>query len=110
MVKHHTTNYQRHPVEEDIEIIITHELSDYNVEIPDDCLATFALGEDSNDLKTLRKFRDEVLSKTLAGQEIIRLYYEWSPAIVKAMEEDEGFEEEVGEMINGILELITEAE
>ena len=62
---------------------------------------TFALGGDSsaNDLNILRGFRDEVLSKTPAGQAIIRLYYEWSPAIVTAMEEDEEFKELAKEMI-----------
>lgn len=70
------------------------------------CPATITLKGDSRekDLHILRKFRDEVLSKTPIGQEIIRLYYEWSPAIVKAMEEDEEFRTEVKEMIDGILE------
>jgi len=41
----------------------------------------------------------------------VSLYYEWSPAIVEAMEDDEGFKEEVKEMIDGILPLIkTEVE
>ena len=34
------------------------------------------------------------------------MYYEWSPAIVKAMEENEEFEKEVKEMIDGVLVLI----
>jgi hypothetical protein len=54
-------------------------------------------------LKALRKFRDEVLSQTPEGQEIIKLYYELSPVIVEMMEEDEEFKEEVREMIDGIL-------
>ena len=70
------------------------------------CPATFALERDSNDLNTLRKFRDEVLSKTSAGQEIIRLYYELSPVIVKAMAEDEAFKEEVKGIIEGVLPII----
>ena len=70
------------------------------------CPATFALGGDSNDLNTLRKFRDEVLSKTSVGQEIIKLYYELSPVIVKAMAEDKKFKEEVKEMIETILPVI----
>jgi len=44
----------------------------------------------------------------LEGQEIIRLYYQLSPTIVKAMEEDEGFKEEAKEMIDGVLEMIGE--
>ena len=66
-------------------------------------------GQDSEEVETLRHFRDEVLSKTPEGQEIIRLYYEWSPIIVKAMEADEEFKGEVKEMIDGIIPLIEEA-
>jgi hypothetical protein len=33
------------------------------------------------------------------------LYYKWSPVIVKAMEEDDEFEEWVKEMIDGVLGL-----
>jgi hypothetical protein len=47
-----------------------------------------------------------VLARTPEGRELIRLYYQWSPAIVKGMEEDEEFKEEVREMVDGILELI----
>ena len=54
----------------------------------------------------LRPFRDNVLSKTPVGHDIVELYYQWSPAIAKAMEADEVFKEEVKEMIDGALELI----
>ena len=67
------------------------------------CTAEKIYGEYSEEAELLRKYRDEVLSKTPVGQEIIRLYYEWSPAIVKAMEEDEEFKSEVKELIDGIL-------
>ena len=40
------------------------------------------------------------------GQELIRLYYQWSPVIVKAMEDDEEYKEEAKEMIYGVLLLI----
>ena len=52
------------------------------------------------------KLRDDVLSKTPVGQEMISLYYQLSPAMVRAMEEDERFKEEAKEMIDGVLELI----
>ena len=73
-----------------------------------DCPVTVALGGDAraNDLNVLRNFRDKVLSKTRAGQDIIRLYYEWSPVIVKVIKEDEEFKEQVKEMIDEILILI----
>ena len=54
----------------------------------------------------LRYFPDNVLSQTPEGREFIRLYYQWSPVIVEAIEEDEEFREEVKKMIDGILCLI----
>lgn len=63
-------------------------------------------GENSTGIELLRYLRDNVLSKSPAGQEIIRLYYEWNPMIVKMMGEDEAFKKEVKEMIDGILSLI----
>jgi len=65
-------------------------------------------GENSAQAELLRYVRDNVLSKTPEGQEIIRLYYQLSPAIVSAMEEDEALKEEVKGMIDGILVLIEE--
>jgi hypothetical protein len=70
------------------------------------CPAEGIYGKYSKETELLRYFRDNVLNRTPEGQEIIRLYYEWSPAIVKTMDEDEEFKEEVNEMIDGILPLI----
>ena len=70
------------------------------------CPAKEIYGEDAIETELLRYFRDTVLSNTQVGQEIIRIYYEWSFAIVKAMEEDEEFGKEVKEMIDGVLPLI----
>ena len=72
------------------------------------CPSKTMYGEHSDEVELLRSFRDTVLKKTPEGQEIIRLYYQWSPAIVQAMEEDEEFKEDVREMIDGILGLIEE--
>jgi hypothetical protein len=75
------------------------------------CAATSALKEDSRkkDLRILRKFRDEVLSKTPAGQKLIRLYYAWSPVIVEAMEADENFMKQVQKIFDGIMPLVEKA-
>jgi len=70
------------------------------------CPAEEIYGEHSEETELLRYIRDNVLSQTPEGQELIRLYYELSPVIVKAMEADEEFKEEVKEMIDGVLELI----
>ena len=57
-------------------------------------------------MELLRSFRDSFLNNSPEGRELIKLYYQWSPAAVKAMEEDEVFKKEVKELIDGVLELI----
>ena len=74
------------------------------------CPIDLIYGEHSKEANLLRNFRDSVLSQTPEGQEIIRLYYEWSPAIVKAIKEDEEFKQDVKEVIDGVLPLIAEEE
>ncbi len=70
------------------------------------CLAEKIYGLHSEETELLRFFRDSVLKRTPEGREIIRLYYKWNPAIVKAMEADEGFQEDMKSMIDGILPMI----
>jgi hypothetical protein len=70
------------------------------------CPSESIYGEHSEEAELLRYFRDNALSQSLEGQEIIRLYYKWSPVIVRAMEEDEEYKGQVREMIDGVLELI----
>lgn len=70
------------------------------------CVAEEIYGENSEEVALLRYLRDNLLAQTPAGQEIIRLYYELSPAIVQIMEEDEVFKAQVKEMVNGVLESI----
>ena len=72
------------------------------------CVSSLIYGEHSEKAELLRVFRDEVLNQSPEGQEIISLYYQWSPVIVKAMEKDEEFKTEVKEIIDGVLGLITE--
>jgi hypothetical protein len=74
------------------------------------CPAGELYGEHSEQAELLRHFRDNILSQSPEGQEIIRLYYEWSPVIVEAMRNDDLFREDVKEIIVGVLELITEGE
>ena len=70
------------------------------------CLSEELYGEDSPQTELLRYFRDNILRKTPEGQEIIRLYYKWSPVIIRSMEKDEKFKEEVKQIFDGILPLI----
>ena len=73
------------------------------------CLIENVYGEDSEKVKLLRYYRDNILSKTPEGRELIKLYYLWSPSIVKVIEENEEFKEEVKQMIDGVLPMIGEA-
>ena len=73
------------------------------------CPVTAIYGEHSEQTELLRSLRDNILSKTQEGKELIKLYYAWSPAIVKAMEVDEYLKEKVKEMIAGILPFVERA-
>jgi len=70
------------------------------------CPSEQIYGEYSEETELLRALRDNVLSKSQEGRELIRLYCTWGPAIVKAMEEDKEFKEAVKEMADGVLLLI----
>lgn len=70
------------------------------------CTSIDLYGENSAETQLLRHFRDTFLDKFQAGKELIKLYYQLSPIIVRAMEEDEEFKEEVKELIDGILPMV----
>ena len=70
------------------------------------CPSIEIYGEDSQEVTLLRALRDNLLSQTAEGQELIKLYYQWSPVIVRTMETDEAFKEEIKNMIDKLLPLI----
>ena len=74
----------------------------------DPCCTETLYGEHSDEVELLRYYRDNVLTQTTEGREIINIYYQWSPVIVEAMKADEEFKEEVKELIDGVLGLIEE--
>ena len=63
-------------------------------------------GENSGEASLLRGFRDIVLSATPEGQELIKLYYQWSPLIVTAIKEDDHFKEELKALMDEVIALI----
>ena len=73
------------------------------------CPVTEIYGQHSEEAEFLRNVRDGMLRKTLEGQELIKLYYQWSPTIVKAMKEDESFQREMKEILETILFSMNEA-
>lgn len=70
------------------------------------CLSKEIYGENSQETQLIRSIRDNVLSKTREGQELIKLYYQWSPAIVKTMKKDQSFEADIRQMIDRFLMLV----
>ena len=70
------------------------------------CPAEKVYGEESDQAEFLRYFRDSVLSKTQEGQEIIELYYLWSPVIVKAMETDDELKQEIKDIVDEMLPML----
>jgi pimeloyl-ACP methyl ester carboxylesterase len=70
------------------------------------CSVITIYGNHSDETAMLRHFRDDFLSKSQEGKELIKLYYQWSPAIVRAMEADENFKEDVQDMVDGVLEMM----
>jgi len=70
------------------------------------CPSSLIYGEYSKETELLRSLRDNVLSKTNEGQKVIKLYYLWSPVIVRAMKQDEDFKDDIKELVDGFLEMI----
>ena len=51
------------------------------------CAAEAIYGENAEETELLRKYRDNVLSKTPEGQEIIKTYYKFSPTVTELLEQ-----------------------
>ncbi|MBW1853323.1 MAG: hypothetical protein JRJ00_01360, partial [Deltaproteobacteria bacterium] len=86
--------------------IVSGVISTTTTATPQPCPSEEIYGEYTEETELLRKFRDEVISKTPAGQEFINLYYQWSPSIVIAMRGDKTFKKQVKGIIDGILPMI----
>ena len=70
------------------------------------CPSTTIFAEDSEEVALLRYFRDNILTQTPEGREIINLYYQLSPIVVEVMKRDEEFKNDVKEMLDQILQMI----
>jgi predicted CXXCH cytochrome family protein len=72
------------------------------------CPSQEIYGMNSPEVQILRFVRDNILAATPEGQEIIRLYYQLSPIIVAAMQNDPAFKAEVKAMSDGVLSLVVQ--
>jgi hypothetical protein len=73
---------------------------------PPSCLVEQMYGEDSVEVAVGRYLRDSVLRKTTEGREIIKIYYDWSPHLVRALEEDTALKDHMKKVLDQILLLI----
>jgi len=72
------------------------------------CPIVAIYGDDSEEVELLRYFRDNILTRSTQGQELIELYYEWSPLIVRSILEDGELKKDLQEMVDGVLPLVRE--
>jgi len=70
---------------------------------PRPCLVEQIYGEDSVEVALCRYIRDSVLRNTTEGREIIKIYYDWSPHLVRALKEETGLKDQVKKVIDHIL-------
>jgi len=73
---------------------------------PQLCAAQEMFGEDSAEVKILRDFRDTTLNKSPEGKELIKLYYQISPAIVQAIKKDPVFRKTVKQLAGKLLPML----
>ncbi len=72
------------------------------------CLAEEIYGEDAEETALLRLVRDELLSTTPEGQELIRLYYQWNALLARVPGDNAAIREEIKELIDEILPVFEE--
>lgn len=73
------------------------------------CLVEQLYGQDSEQAKLLRKFRDRILNQTYGGQALTSWYYEWSPTITHLMKKNEHFKMSIQKLLDESLPLVKTA-
>lgn len=72
------------------------------------CPAEEICGEHSAEVQILRAVRDNILSQTSQGREIIKLYYQWAPMMTMAVRNNRALKAEMRELIDAMLSLAAE--
>jgi hypothetical protein len=70
------------------------------------CLVEQVYGENSVEVAFSRHLRDSVLRKTPEGRELIKIYYDWSPQLVRALEGEAALKDQLKKVLDQILHLI----
>lgn len=64
-----------------------------------DCLSTFLRGADYPELNVVRKFRDEVLTKSEKGRKLIGMYYTHGSELITVLEDNPGIKAFAAELL-----------
>ena len=72
------------------------------------CAAEAIYGENSEQTALLREYRDNVLSKTTEGQQLIKTYYKFSPTVTKLLEQRPLLKNKTKAFIDNMLPAIRE--
>jgi hypothetical protein len=67
------------------------------------CPIVAIYGDNSAEVALLRDFRDNILTNIPQGEELIELYYKWSPLVVRSIVEDKALQKNLKEVVDGIL-------
>jgi len=74
--------------------------------LPDTCPAEAIYGENADETKLLREYRDNVLRKTPEGQDLIKTYYRLSPKITGVLEQNPSLKVKAKIIIDSLLPAI----
>jgi hypothetical protein len=75
---------------------------------PTPCAAEAIYGENSEQIEMLRAYRDNILSKTPEGQELIKTYYKFSPTVTEFLERNPVLKNKAKRLIESMLPGIRE--
>jgi len=67
------------------------------------CLIENMYGEHSEETAIFRSFRDRLLDKDPVVQELVSVYYQWSPLLIEYIEDDPALREELKEILDDLL-------
>jgi hypothetical protein len=75
---------------------------------PDQCAAEALYGSKSEETELLREYRDKVLSKSASGRQMIKTYYELSPAVTEVLQKDDTAKASTRRVLDSIMPAIRE--
>jgi len=75
---------------------------------PQLCAAEAIYGRDSEETELLREYRDKVLSKSATGRQMIKTYYELSPAVSEVLQKNDTARANARRVLDSLMPVIRE--